>query len=69
MNRTKNKEFVNAIESGLSDLKDKIKEMSDDESKIEKLYKIKSIVKKILEFNRQNQERQGLKILVKDQNT
>ena len=69
MNRTKNKEFVNAIESGLSDLKDKIKEMSDDESKIEKLYKIKSIVKKILEFNRQNQERQGLKILVTDQNT
>ena len=69
MNRTKNKEFVNAIESGLSDLKDKIKEMSDDESKIEKLYKIKSIAKKILEFNRQNQERQGLKILVPDQNT
>ena len=69
MNRTKNKEFVNAIESGLSDLKDKIKEMSDDESKIEKLYKIKSIVKKILEFNRQNQERQELKILVTDQNT
>ena len=69
MNRTKNKEFVNAIESRLSDLKDKIKEMSGDESKIEKLYKIKSIAKKILEFNRQNQERQGLKILVKDQNT
>ena len=69
MNRTKNKEFVNAIESRLSGLKDKIKEMSDDESKIEKLYKIKSIAKKILEFNRQNQERQGLKILVPDQNT
>ena len=61
MNRTKNKEFVNAIESGLSDLKDKIKEMSDDESKIEMLYKIKSIVKKILEFNRQTKKDKDLK--------
>ena len=45
MNRRKNKEFENRIKSGVSDLKDEIKEMSDDESKIEKLYKIKSIVK------------------------
>ena len=45
MNRRKNKEFENAIKSGVSDLKDEIKEMSDDERKIEKLYKIKSIVK------------------------
>ena len=45
MNRRKNKEFENVIKSGVSDLKDEIKEMSDDESKIEKLYKIKSIVK------------------------
>ena len=45
MNRRKNKEFENVIKSGVSGLKDEIKEMSDDESKIEKLYKIKSIVK------------------------
>ena len=41
--------------------------MSDDETKMEKLYKIVSIVEKILEFNRQNQEGKRLKILTPDQ--
>ena len=41
--------------------------MSDDETKMEKLYKIVSIVEKILEFNRQNQEEKRLKILTPDQ--
>ena len=67
INRRKNKELVNAIKSGLSDLKDKNNEMSDDETKIEKSYKIVRIVEEIIEFNRQNQEGQGLKILTPDQ--
>ena len=41
--------------------------MSEDEVNIEKPYKIVDIVEKILEFNRQNQEGQGLKISVPDQ--
>ena len=32
-NRKKNNELVNVIKSGLSDLKDEIKEMSEDEKK------------------------------------
>ena len=41
--------------------------MSKDEIKNEKPYKIVDIVEKILEFNRQNQEGKGLKILTPDQ--
>ena len=55
------------IKSGLSDLKDEIEKMSEDEIEIEKPYKIVDIVKKILQFNRQNQKGQGLKILTQDQ--
>ena len=54
------------IKSGLSDSKDEIEKMSEDEMEIKKPYKIANIVEKILEFNRQNQERQGLKILTLD---
>ena len=54
------------IKSGLSDSKDEIEKMSEDEIEIKKPYKIANIVEKILEFNRQNQERQGLKILTLD---
>ena len=43
--------------------KDEIKEMSENEIEKEKPYKIVNIVEKICEFNRQNQEGQGLKIL------
>ena len=55
------------IKSGLSDLKDEIEKMSEDEIEIEKPYKIVDIVKKILEFNKQSQEGQGLKLLTPNQ--
>ena len=51
---------MNIIKSGLSDLK--TERISEDEMKIEKPYEIVDIVEKILEFNRQNEEGQGLKI-------
>ena len=41
--------------------------MSDDETEIEKTEKIVDIVEELLEFNRQNQEGLGLKILTPDQ--
>ena len=53
---------VNLIRSGLTDLKNEIKKMSEDEE-IENPDKIVNLVKKILDFNEQNQEGQGLKIL------
>ena len=53
---------VNLIISGLTDLKNEIKKMSEDEE-IENPDKIVNLVKKILDFNEQNQEGQGLKIL------
>ena len=55
------------IEIGLSDLKNEIKRMSEDEIESEKQDKIMDIVEKVLEFNRQEQEGQGLKILTLDQ--
>ena len=58
---------MNTIKSGLSDLKNEIKKMSEDEIKNEKPYKIVDIVEKILKFNQQNQEGEGLKILTPNQ--
>ena len=55
------------IKSGLRDLKDETEKVSEDEIEIEKPYKIVDIVEKILEYNRQNQEGQELKILAPDQ--
>ena len=46
--------LVNIIKSGLSDLKNGIKKMSEDEIIIEKPNKIVDIVEKILKFNQQN---------------
>ena len=66
-NRKKNNGLVNVIKSGLSDLKDEIKKMSEDEKEIEKPDKILKIVKEILDFNKQNQIGKGLKILTPDQ--
>ena len=62
-NRRKNEKLVNVIESGLSDLNMKLKKCLMMKLK----WKIVDIVKKILEFNRQNQEGQGLKIVTPDQ--
>ena len=59
-NRKKNERLVNVIKTGLSDLQNEIKEMSDDELKIEKPDKIVDIVEKILEFNRLNQDVQQI---------
>ena len=55
------------IKSGLSDLKSKIEKMSEDQIRIGKPYEILDIVKKIFEFNKQNQEGQGLKVLTPSQ--
>ena len=60
--RKKNNQLVNKIKCGLSDLENEIKKMPEDEIKTEKPYEIVDIVEKILEFNKQNQQGQGLKI-------
>ena len=51
--RNKNNLLVNTIKSGLIDLKNEIKKMSEDDIKIEKPNKIVDIVEKILKFNQQ----------------
>ena len=67
-NRKKNNGLVNVIKIGLSDLKDEIKKMSEDEKEIEKPDKILKIVEEILDFNnKQNQIGKGLKILTPSQ--
>ena len=47
-NRKRNNKIVNVIKTGLSDLKDKIEEMSKHEKKIEQPNKILKIVEKLL---------------------
>ena len=70
-NKNKNNTLVQLIESRWSDLKDKIKEMSEDEKKKKKKNeqpaKIIKIVEEMLEFNEQNQSGKGLKILTTNQ--
>ena len=65
--KKENNELVNVIEGRLIDLKNKIKEMSEDEKKIEKPDKLLKIVKEIFEFNKQKQLGLGLKILTLNQ--
>ena len=65
--KMKNTDLINVIKSGLSDLKDEIKEMSEDEIKIEKPHKTVDSVENILELDRRNQEGQRLEILTPDQ--
>ena len=62
----KNNGLVNAIKSRLSDLKNEIEEMTEDEIKTEKPNEIVDIVEKILQFNEQKEEK-GLKILTPSQ--
>ena len=64
-----NKKLIQLIMSRLSDLKEKIEKMSESEIKNKKLDEIVDVFKKILDFNYQNQEGQGLKILTPDQIT
>ena len=66
-NKRVNKELVGLTKSGLIDLKDEIKKMSENEIEIEKPDIMVNIVGKILEFNRQNQKGQGLTILTLQQ--
>ena len=54
--KEKNNLLARVINSGLKDLKEKIKEMSKEERKIEKPDKIVKVVKRILKFNKQNQK-------------
>ena len=65
--KTKNNELVNMINSGLEDLKEEIKNMSKEEIEIEKPDEIVEIVEMILDFNKQNQQGKGLKILTPNQ--
>ena len=65
--KEKNNELVSLINSGLKDLKEEIKNMSEKERKIEKPDKIVKTVEEILNFNKQKQEGQGIKILTPNQ--
>ena len=65
--KTKNNELVNVINSGLKDLKEEIKKMSEAEIEIEDPESIVKIVEEILKFNEQSQQGQGLKILTPNQ--
>ena len=66
-NKKKNSKIVNAIKSGLSDLKNEIENISEEEKEIEKPNEIGNIVEEILEFKKQKQEGKKLKILTPDQ--
>ena len=64
----KNNKLVSLINSGLKDLKEEIKKMSEVEIKTETPELIVEIVKKFLKFNKQNQQKgQGIKILTPNQ--
>ena len=65
-NLKRNNAQVNMMNSGLKDLKEVIKNMNEEEKKIEKPNEIVNVVEDILQFNRQ-QQGQGLKILTPDQ--
>ena len=65
--KTKNNELVSAINSGLKELKEEIKKMSEAEKEIENPESIVNVVEKILKFNKQNQQGEGIKILTPNQ--
>ena len=57
-NEQNNNDLINLIKNQLNNLKDIIEKMSEGNIKIEEPYEIVDTVQKILEFNRQNEERQ-----------
>ena len=65
--KNKYNKLVNVINSGLKDLKEEIKKMSEAEIEIEDPESIVEIVEEILKFNEQNQQGKGLKILTPNQ--
>ena len=71
LNSTKNIERneiqVGLIKSALTDLKNRIKNMSENGKRIEQPDKLVDIVEKVLGFNERYQEGRGLKILTPDQ--
>ena len=60
-------QLVNLINSGLKDLKEEIKKMSNAEIENEDPQSIVNIAEKILKFNEQNQQGQGIKVLTPNQ--
>ena len=58
---------MNVTNSGLKDLKEEIKQMSKEERETEEPEVMVEIVEEILNFNRQKQEGQGIKILTRNQ--
>ena len=66
----KNNHLVNVIKSGLKDLNNEIKEMSEEERENERLDKITEIAERILAYikeQQQKQEGQGIKALTPSQ--
>ena len=59
--------LVNVINSGLKDLKEEIKKMLKKEKEIEEPELTVEFVEEILEFNEQNQQGKGIKILTPNQ--
>ena len=62
--KEKKNKLVNVINSGLKDLKEEIKEMSEEEINTDKIVKINE---DILRFIKQKQEGRGIKILTPNQ--
>ena len=58
---------MNVTNSGLKDLKEEIKQMSKEERETEEPEVMVEIVEEILNFNKQKQEGQGIKILTRNQ--
>ena len=56
--KKKNNDLAKLTTSGLSDLKNEIENMSEEEKEMEKPNEIVDIVKKILEFNDQTQPKE-----------
>ena len=65
--KKKNSKLINVIKSGLSDLRNEVENMGEEEKETEKPSEIVNNVEKILEFNKQNQLEGDLKILTPDQ--
>ena len=61
--KEKNNKLVSMINSGLEGLKEEIKEMSQEERKIEKPVKIVKNFEEIIKFNKQTKQGKDLKIL------
>ena len=65
--KEKNNELVSLINSGLKDIKEEIKKMSKEEKEDVDPESTVKIVEKILKFNEQNQQGQGIKVLTPNQ--